>query len=53
MMLLNAFDLAEGVITENNYDEMLQNLNSTIAGSEVIQGLDLNTCSLKRFLSEV
>ncbi|XP_026203886.1 sodium-dependent neutral amino acid transporter B(0)AT1-like [Anabas testudineus] len=52
MMLLNAFDLAEGAITETNYDEMLQNLNSTISGSEVIQALDLNTCSLRRFLSE-
>ncbi|XP_055368794.1 sodium-dependent neutral amino acid transporter B(0)AT1-like [Betta splendens] len=52
VMLLNAFDLAEGAITDSNYDEMLQNFNSTIAGSEVIQGLDLNTCNLRTFLSD-
>ncbi|KAI9531892.1 hypothetical protein NQZ68_037126 [Dissostichus eleginoides] len=52
LLLLNAFDLSEGTITEGNYDEVLQNLNSTISGSEVIQGLDLNTCNLRTFLSE-
>lgn len=52
-MLLNAFNLAEGAITDGNYDEMLQNLNSTISGSEIIQGLSLNTCNLRTFLSDV
>ncbi|XP_034401028.1 sodium-dependent neutral amino acid transporter B(0)AT1-like [Cyclopterus lumpus] len=52
LMLLNAFDLVEGTVTEINYDEMLQNLNSTISGSEVIQGLDLSTCNLRTFLSD-
>ncbi len=53
MMLLNAFDLSEAAITESNYDEMLQTLNSTVSGSEVIQGLRLNTCNLQTFLSDV
>ncbi|XP_029919764.1 sodium-dependent neutral amino acid transporter B(0)AT1-like [Myripristis murdjan] len=52
IMLLNEFSLAEGSITQSNYDEMLQTLNSTISGSEVIQGLGLNTCSMKSFLSD-
>ncbi|XP_034090918.1 sodium-dependent neutral amino acid transporter B(0)AT1-like [Gymnodraco acuticeps] len=52
LLLLNAFDLSEGTFTEGNYDEVLQNLNSTISGSEVIQGLDLSTCNLRTFLSE-
>ncbi|XP_056153965.1 sodium-dependent neutral amino acid transporter B(0)AT1-like [Lampris incognitus] len=50
--LLNAFDLAEGDLTEKNYHEMLQGLNSTASGSEIIQGLDLNDCNLQTFLSE-
>lgn len=53
MMLLNAFDLTEGAVTESNYDEILQKLNSTISGSQVIQGLDLSTCNLRTFLSDV
>ncbi|KAL6100046.1 slc6a19 [Pungitius sinensis] len=52
LMLLNAFDLTEGAITEVNYDEMLRQLNGTIQGSEVIRGLDLSTCSLREFLSD-
>ncbi|XP_074469656.1 sodium-dependent neutral amino acid transporter B(0)AT1-like [Sebastes fasciatus] len=52
MMLLNAFDLTEGAVTESNYDEILQKLNSTISGSQVIQGLDLSTCNLRTFLSD-
>uniref|UniRef100_UPI0037E71063 sodium-dependent neutral amino acid transporter B(0)AT1-like n=1 Tax=Semicossyphus pulcher TaxID=241346 RepID=UPI0037E71063 len=52
MMLLNAFDLAEGSITESNYDQMLQNLNSTVSGPEVIGGLGLNTCDLQEILQD-
>ncbi|XP_068431315.1 sodium-dependent neutral amino acid transporter B(0)AT1-like [Clinocottus analis] len=52
LTLLNAFDLAEGAITESNYDEILQKFNGTISGSEVIQGLDLSTCNLRTFLSD-
>ncbi|KAM4630441.1 sodium-dependent neutral amino acid transporter B(0)AT1-like [Polymixia lowei] len=50
--LLNAFDLAEGTITDSNIDEMLQTLNSTASGPEIIHGLNLNTCNLRTFLSE-
>lgn len=53
LLLLNAFNKAEGSITESNYDEMLQHLNSTASGSEVIQGLGLSSCNLQTFLSEV
>ncbi|XP_034560009.1 sodium-dependent neutral amino acid transporter B(0)AT1-like [Notolabrus celidotus] len=52
LALLNAFDQAEGTITESNYNEMLQHLNSTVSGSEIITGLGLNNCSLQTFLSE-
>ncbi|XP_028288783.1 sodium-dependent neutral amino acid transporter B(0)AT1-like [Parambassis ranga] len=52
LLLLNAFNQAEGSITESNYDEMLQHLNSTASGSEVIQGLGLSPCNLQTFLSE-
>ncbi|KAM7372945.1 hypothetical protein PAMP_007833 [Pampus punctatissimus] len=52
MTLLNAFNLAEGTVTESNYDEILQNFNSTASGSEVLQGLSLNTCNLRTFLSD-
>ncbi|XP_030004068.1 sodium-dependent neutral amino acid transporter B(0)AT1-like [Sphaeramia orbicularis] len=52
LMLLNAFDLAEGTITETNYDEMLRMLNSTTSGFDTIQGLDLSTCNLETFLSD-
>lgn len=48
-MLLNALDLVEGTITENNYDEMLQMLNSTSPESDIIQG----PATLKTFLSGV
>ncbi|XP_036371937.1 sodium-dependent neutral amino acid transporter B(0)AT1-like [Megalops cyprinoides] len=50
LALLNAFDLPEGNITEENYEEVLQSLNST--SSEIIQGLNLRTCDLNTFLSE-
>ncbi|XP_074543409.1 sodium-dependent neutral amino acid transporter B(0)AT1-like [Halichoeres trimaculatus] len=52
MALLNAFDLAEGSITENNYHEALQHLNSTVSGSQTIEGLDLSNCTLQTFLSD-
>uniref|UniRef100_A0A3Q3GCI3 Transporter n=1 Tax=Labrus bergylta TaxID=56723 RepID=A0A3Q3GCI3_9LABR len=52
MMLLNGFDLAEGTITDTNYDEMLQNLNSTVSGSAIIERLSLSNCELRTFLSE-
>lgn len=51
MALLNVFDLAEGDITESNYDQVVQYFNET--QPEVIQGLALKTCHLNTFLSEV
>ncbi|XP_052325110.1 sodium-dependent neutral amino acid transporter B(0)AT1-like [Oncorhynchus keta] len=50
LALLNAFNLAEGNITEGNYAESLQNLNATFP--ETIQSLDLKTCDLQTFLSQ-
>lgn len=49
--LLNAFELAESDITDSNYDQVVQHLNETYP--DVIQGLDLKTCNLDTFLSEV
>lgn len=51
LSLLNTFDLPEGNVTESNYDQVLHNLNGTYP--EVIQGLNLKTCDLNSFLSEV
>lgn len=51
MALLNVFDLAEGDITDSNYNQVLQHLNETYP--EVIQEIDLKTCDLNTFLSEV
>ncbi|XP_076862785.1 sodium-dependent neutral amino acid transporter B(0)AT1-like [Brachyhypopomus gauderio] len=48
--LLNTFNLPEGIITESNYDEVLQSLNSTSPG--VIQELNLNTCDMQALLSQ-
>ncbi|XP_035285425.1 sodium-dependent neutral amino acid transporter B(0)AT1-like [Anguilla anguilla] len=50
LSLMNTFDLAEGNVTESNYAEVLQSLNST--SPEIIQGLSLKTCELSTFLSE-
>ncbi|XP_064205123.1 sodium-dependent neutral amino acid transporter B(0)AT1-like [Anguilla rostrata] len=50
LSLMNTFDLAEGNVTESNYAEVLQSLNST--SPEIIQGLSLKTCDLSTFLSE-
>lgn len=51
MTLLNVFDLAEGSITDSNYNQVLQHMNETYP--EVIQELDLKTCNLNTFLGEV
>ncbi|XP_028820469.1 sodium-dependent neutral amino acid transporter B(0)AT1 [Denticeps clupeoides] len=48
--LINAFDLPEGNITQSNYDEVLQSLNST--QPEIIQTLNLQTCDMQAFLSQ-
>ncbi|XP_048848458.1 sodium-dependent neutral amino acid transporter B(0)AT1-like isoform X2 [Brienomyrus brachyistius] len=48
--LMNAFNLPEGIITKHNYEDTLQNLNST--SPQIIQGLKLKTCHMKTFLNE-
>lgn len=45
------FDLAEDDITDSNYNQVVRHLNETYP--EVIQELDLKTCNLNTFLSEV
>lgn len=49
--LSNVFGLAEGDITDSNYNQVVQHLNETYP--DVIQELDLKTCNLNTFLSEV
>lgn len=51
LALLNAFDMPEGNITESNYDNVLQHLNST--SPAVFQELQLKTCDMQTFLSQV
>uniref|UniRef100_A0A672LQM5 Sodium-dependent neutral amino acid transporter B(0)AT1-like n=1 Tax=Sinocyclocheilus grahami TaxID=75366 RepID=A0A672LQM5_SINGR len=50
LTLLNTFDLPEGNITQNNYQEVLYSLNST--NPDIISNLHLKTCDLNSFLSE-
>ncbi|XP_063041040.1 sodium-dependent neutral amino acid transporter B(0)AT1-like [Engraulis encrasicolus] len=50
LALLNAFDMAEGSITLDNYDSHLTNLTSISPG--IIEGLQLKTCEMQTFLSE-
>lgn len=51
LALLNAFELPMGTITESNYDEVLQALNST--SPSIILGLNLKTCNMQDLLSQV
>ncbi|XP_062385157.1 sodium-dependent neutral amino acid transporter B(0)AT1-like isoform X2 [Sardina pilchardus] len=50
LALLNAFDLAEESITEDNYETALQSLNSTYPS--ITQSLELQTCDMQKLLSE-
>ncbi|KAL0167196.1 hypothetical protein M9458_039040, partial [Cirrhinus mrigala] len=50
LTLMNAFDLPEGNITENNYDSFLEHLNSTAPAA--FQELQLKTCDMQTLLSE-
>ncbi|KAL0167191.1 hypothetical protein M9458_039035, partial [Cirrhinus mrigala] len=50
LTLINAFDLPEGNITENNYDSFLEHLNSTAPAA--FQELQLKTCDMQTLLSE-
>ncbi|TNN86072.1 Sodium-dependent neutral amino acid transporter B(0)AT1 [Liparis tanakae] len=50
LKLMNTFNYPENIITENNYNEFLSNLNQT--HPDIIQGLQLQTCDLQVFLSQ-
>lgn len=48
---MNAFNQPENSITQSNYDEVLKQLNAT--SPDIVQGLSLQHCDLKFFLSQV
>lgn len=48
---MDAFNYPENNITDSNYDEVLIHLNQT--SPDIIQGLQLKTCNLQSFLSQV
>lgn len=48
---MNAFNYPENNITQSNYDQVLTHLNQT--NSDIIQGLNLRTCDIQFFLSQV
>lgn len=48
---MNAFNYPENNITESNYDDVLTHLNRT--NPEIIEGLQLKTCDMQVFLSQV
>ena len=51
MALLDAFELPEGSVTEDNYDSAFDHFNAT--QPLTIQGLNLTACDMQRLLSEV
>ncbi len=51
LTLLNTFDLPEGNISQSNYQDVFHSLNST--SPDIISNLNLKTCDLNSFLSEV
>ncbi|CAG5958709.1 unnamed protein product, partial [Menidia menidia] len=51
LKLTNAFDFPESSITDSNYEEVFAQLNQT--RPDIIQGLQLQTCDLQVFLSQV
>lgn len=50
-LLLNAFDLSEDNITTSNYESELIRLNTS--HSDEVLRLNIQTCDLQKFLSEV
>ena len=48
---MNAFNYPENNITEGNYDQVLSQFNQT--NPDIIQGLQLQTCDMQTFLSQV
>lgn len=51
LKLMNAFNYPENNITQSNYDQVLSHLNQT--SPDIIQGLNLRTCDMQFFLSQV
>lgn len=51
LKLMNAFDYAENNITDSNYNDVLAHLNHT--NPNIIEGLNLETCDMNKFLSQV
>ena len=51
MALLDAFELPEGSVTEDNYDSAFDHFNTT--QHQAVQGLNLTACDMQRLLSEV
>lgn len=52
MTLLNTFDLPfEENITTSNYEAVFDRLNSSYP--DIVLGLDIKTCDMQTFLSEV
>lgn len=52
MTLLNTFDLPfEENITTSNYEAVFDRLNSSYP--DIVLGLDIKTCDMQKFLSEV
>ena len=51
LLLLNAFELPEDSITEDNYVDQLTSLNNT--SPDIIQNLDIKICDMQQLLSEV
>ena len=50
-LLMNTFNIADGNITEENYEKWLWHLNSTDPNQ--VAELDLNTCDLQALLDQV
>lgn len=48
---MNTFNYPEDSITQSNYDEVSSYLNQTYPS--VFQGLQLDTCNMDNFLSQV
>lgn len=48
---MNAFDLPEGNVTQDNFEQMQQLCNMT--NPEIFASLKFETCDLKTFLNDV
>lgn len=51
MTLIDGFNLPEDSISQSNYEEALNHLNSS--SPDTVLGLDIKTCDMQKLLSEV